>query len=68
MTPILHEGSSCGADEVSRFKDELDVAGGTSTGNFSLFTQVRFPPTNGEPFDRCEIIFPSASIVNGTQF
>jgi hypothetical protein len=68
VTPILHEGTSCGADEVSRFTHEFDVAAGTSTGDFSLFTETSFFPSNGAPYDRCEIIFPSASIVNGTQF
>ncbi len=68
ITPILHEGTSCNAGEVSRFTSDQTVAAGTPLGDFSLFTQTRFTPTNGAPYDRCEIIFPTASIVNGTQF
>jgi hypothetical protein len=68
ITPILHEGTSCNPGEVSRFTSDQTVAPGTPLGDFSVFTQTRFTPTNGPPYDRCEIIFPTASIVNGTQF
>jgi hypothetical protein len=68
VTPIVNEGTDCDGPEVARITAERDVPPGGTAGDFIARAEVIFEPTNGSPYDRCEVGVAPGAIVNGTQF